>query len=121
MERILIVDDEPVVRRFAARILANEGYGVMEASDGQEALDLFSREGPLDLVLTDIIMPNVTGVELLERLSVLWPGVPVVLMSGYGAEQLAARGIAAPCALLAKPFPPKLLVEEVRRCLPSRF
>jgi two-component system, cell cycle sensor histidine kinase and response regulator CckA len=119
VERILVVDDEPVVRRFAARILASEGYRVTEAADGQEALDLISSEGPLDLVLTDVMMPRLTGVELLELLSVSHPRVPVLLMSGYGASQLAERGIATPCALLTKPFPPRLLLDEVKRCLPS--
>lgn len=118
MQQILVVDDESMVRRFAARILTEGGYGVIEAGDGAEALDLVVRESQqLDLVLTDIMMPRLSGVELLEHLSVVAPGLPVVLMSGFSAGDLTTRGISVPCGLLAKPFPPDRLLDEVRRCL----
>lgn len=118
LQQILVVDDESMVRRFASRILTEGGYGVVEAGDGAEALDLVVRENvSLDLVLTDIMMPRLSGVELLEHLSVVAPGLPVVLMSGFSAGDLTTRGISVPCGLLAKPFPPDRLLDEVRRCL----
>ena len=118
MPQILVVDDEPMVRRFARRILTEGGYGVVEAGDGAEALDLVVRESlPLDLVLSDIMMPRLSGVELVEHLSVVAPGLPVVLMSGFSADDLTSRGISVPCGLLPKPFPPDRLLDEVRRCL----
>lgn len=121
MPQVLVVDDEATVRRFAARVLESEGYVVHEAQDGAEALALV-RAGPsgVDCVVSDVVMPRLTGVELLQALSVCAPSLPVILMSAYGAMQLADRGIAAPCAMLRKPFSPEHLLAEVRRCLAPR-
>ena len=117
-EYALVVDDEPVIRQFAARVLAEDGFGVHEASDGAEALELI-RAGlaDLDVVLSDIVMPRMNGVQLLQSLSTLRPDLPVLLMSGYGTAQLAELGIASPCGVLGKPFSPEVLVAEVRRCM----
>lgn len=119
--RVLIVDDESVIRRFTSRVLADAGYLVVEACDGTEALE-YLREagGELDLVLSDVVMPGLNGVELLEALSTAYPGVPVLLMSGYASAELRERGIAAPCGILAKPFSAEQLLDEVRRCLAGR-
>lgn len=115
---VLVVDDEPVVRRFASRVLAAEGFGVLEAADGESALRLILG-GTVDpaCVVSDVIMPRLNGVQLLQTLSTDRPDLPVILMSGYAAAELERRGIAAPCGVLAKPFPPELLVAEVRRCI----
>lgn len=115
---ILVVDDEPAVRRFASRVLREAGYGVEEAANGVDALSLI-RSGvvELDAVVSDIVMPRMNGVELLHSLSLERPRLPVILMSGYGTEQLTRQGIVSPCGVLAKPFPPDALVAEVRRCL----
>lgn len=119
--RVLVVDDEPGVRHLAVRILAEEGYQVDQASDGHEALEIIKNVGSaVDAVVSDIVMPRVTGIDLLEALSVSHPGLPVVLMSGYGVEQLKQRGIASPCTVLPKPFTPERLVSEVRRCISER-
>ena len=116
--RILVVDDEPVVRRFATRVLKDEGFEVLEAADGAEALQLLHDRVPeVDAVLSDIVMPKLNGVELMQALATTRPLLPVLLMSGYANTQLEGMGIAAPCAVLAKPFPAELLIEEVRRCL----
>jgi DNA-binding NtrC family response regulator len=119
-EYVLVVDDELLIRWFAARVLSEEGFGIHEASDGAEALELI-RAGitAVDLVLSDIVMPRMNGVELLQSLSTLRPDLPVILMSGYGTAQLAELGIASPCGVLAKPFSPEALVAEVRRCIRS--
>jgi two-component system, cell cycle sensor histidine kinase and response regulator CckA len=118
---VLIVDDEPALRRFAARVLSEEGYSILEAADGLEAIQqIDANRSAIDVVVSDIVMPRVTGTELLQQLARRHPTLPVVLMSGYAAAVLLERGIAAPCAVLAKPFTPEQLVDEVRRCLPAR-
>ena len=116
--RILVVDDEPTVRRFASRVLLEAGYLVEEAGDGAAALERV-RGGPVRLhaVVSDIVMPRLNGVELLQALTTTHPDLPVILMSGYATGQLESLGIAAPCAILPKPFSADRLVEEVRRCL----
>jgi two-component system cell cycle sensor histidine kinase/response regulator CckA len=119
---VLVVDDETAVRRFAARVLEREGIGVLEAIDGVEALDLFNNGNPpiIDLVLSDIVMPRLNGVELMQALSVSHPEIPVILMSGYATAALAERGIATPCSIIPKPFPAERLLAEVRRCVGTR-
>ena len=73
--------------------------------------------GGVSVLVSDVVMPRLNGVQLMERLARSHPQLPVVLMSGYANAELTAMGIAAPCALLTKPFTPEVLVEEVRRCL----
>lgn len=115
---VLLVDDETAVRRFAARVLEREGYGVVEATDGAEALELLQGRGTqVDGVVSDIVMPRLNGVELMQALSVSHPGLPVILMSGYATAALSELGIAAPCSILVKPFPAERLLEEVQRCV----
>jgi two-component system cell cycle sensor histidine kinase/response regulator CckA len=116
--RILVVDDEPLVRRFAVRVLEEQGFRVSQAADGAEALRLLLEEPPdVDAVVSDIVMPRLNGVELMQILSSTHPQLPVLLMSGYACGELEGMGIAAPCAILPKPFAPERLVEELRRCL----
>lgn len=116
--RILVVDDEPVVRRFAARVLEAEGFSVFEAADGVDALRMMREEvTAVDVILSDIVMPRLNGVELMQVLAASHPQLPVLLMSGYASGELEGMGIAAPCAILTKPFPAEQLVEAVRRCL----
>lgn len=119
--QVLVVDDEPGVRQLAARILYEEGFGVHEAVDGRDALDFIERgDVSLDAVLSDIVMPRLNGVQLTELLARTHPDLPIVLMSGYGLDELAQRDIAAPCSVLGKPFSPERLVSEVRRCISER-
>ena len=113
---ILVVDDEPFVRRFAARVLQEEGFVVREAGDGEQAIEIV-RAGGVSAVVCDVVMPRLNGVQVMETLARSHPQLPVVLMSGYAALELQGLGIAAPCALLTKPFSADRLVEEVRRCL----
>jgi two-component system cell cycle sensor histidine kinase/response regulator CckA len=117
-EIVLVVDDEPTGRRLARRVLLEDGFEVIEAADGAEALDLVEGSAdPLRVVVSDIVMPKLNGVQLLQRLSITHPELPVILMSGYAGPELAERGIQAPCSLLVKPFKPEELVAEVRRCI----
>jgi CheY-like chemotaxis protein len=117
---ILVVDDEGTVRRFAMRVLEREGYAVVEACDGVEAFELIKQGRTFDALVLDIVMPRMNGVELMQALSTTYPDIPVILMSGYATAALAELGIAAPCAVLAKPFPAERLLEEVRRCTRKR-
>jgi DNA-binding NtrC family response regulator len=118
LESVLVVDDDDGVRRFAARVLREEGYEVREAADGAEALELLRGEASkIAIVVSDIVMPKLNGVQLLQMLSTLQPRLPVILMSGYGTVQLAERNIVSPCGVLGKPFHPDVLLAEVRRCI----
>jgi DNA-binding NtrC family response regulator len=118
---ILVVDDEAAVRRFAMRVLEGEGYVVIEARDGVEALEVIRQGGTsFEVVVSDIVMPRLNGVELMQALLTSHPGLPVILISGYATAVLAELGIAAPCAILPKPFPSERLLEEVRRCIGQR-
>ena len=118
MKSIIVVDDDELVRRLTSRILAEEGFEVLEAEDGDEAMQLAERYGrEIALVVSDIVMPRLNGIELLERLSRWRPSLPVVLMSGYTSQELLDRALTAPCGILHKPFDPERLLEEVRRCL----
>ncbi|HEY3012569.1 MAG TPA: response regulator [Gemmatimonadales bacterium] len=118
---VLVVDDETAVRRFAARVLEREGFGVIEATDGAEALELVQVQGaPIDVVVTDIVMPRLNGVELMQALFLSHPDIPVILMSGYATSALSELGIATPCSILTKPFAAERLLAEVHRCVRSR-
>jgi DNA-binding NtrC family response regulator len=115
---VLVVDDEVAVRRFAARVLERDGYRVYQAADGAEALELIRGQAAVfAVVVSDIVMPRLNGVELLDALSESHPELPVILMSGYATTALADRGIVAPCGIIPKPFPPERLLAEVQRCI----
>jgi DNA-binding NtrC family response regulator len=117
----LVVDDEPGIRHVITRMLLDEGYFVHEAGDGLEALELIRSGNPaMDVVVSDVVMPRLNGVELLQEASRTRPSLPFILISGYGTDELTQRGIAAPCALLNKPFPSERLLAEVRRCIAER-
>lgn len=115
--RVLVVDDEPIVRRIAAQILTAAGFDVLTAVDGQEAYAIASHlDAELSLVLTDVRMPNMDGVELGRALAALRPGLPVLYMSGFGPPASTAQIPAT--AFIEKPFLPDHLLEGVRRVLP---
>lgn len=116
---ILLVDDADEVRRLVAEMLAQAGYRVIQASDGLDALNLWdSHGGDVDLLLTDVVMPHMTGGELARRVSQLRPDVPVVYMSGYSDDRLLQEVCHA--NFLAKPFTSSDLTDKVRRALESR-
>ena len=116
---VLVVDDEAAVRRFACRVLERAGYSVFEAIDGVEALELIQGQTVvLEGVVSDIVMPRMNGVELMQTLSVSRPSLPVILMSGYATSALSELGIVAPCSILTKPFSAESLLAEVNRCIP---
>jgi len=115
---VLVVDDEAAVRRFACRVLERAGYSVFEAIDGLEALELIQGQTvALEVVVSDIVMPRMNGVELMQALALSRPSLPVILMSGYATSALSERGIVAPCGILTKPFLAEHLLAEVDRCV----
>jgi CheY-like chemotaxis protein len=115
-ERILLVDDEAVLRRLARTILLRQGYNVIEASGPVEALELAAAQpDSINLILADVMMPGMRGWEMVERLRVSQPRARVLYMSGYVGELESAADRVRP--LLTKPFRPRDLVDEVRRVL----
>jgi CheY-like chemotaxis protein len=115
---VLVVDDEPHVLSVAARSLERSGFHVLRASDGRSALEMLDGHGPPDLVLTDLMMPGMGGIELGRRLKERWPALPVLYMSGYSVEDLRREGVTGvERELLHKPFTPNSLVERVTATL----
>lgn len=118
-ETVLVVEDEDVVRRLAGRVLSAGGYRVLEAANGKEALAMLDGHGSaLDLVLTDAVMPEMSGAQLAERLAAIQPGVAVVFMSGFTGDEVIRRGLMKPGQpFLEKPFSPDHLLATVRGVL----
>ena len=117
--RVLVVDDEPAVRVVTKRILQRSGYAVLEAAGGVEALDtLREHPGPIHLLLTDVIMPEMNGRDVAQRVRAQRPGIRVVYMSAYSPEAIAHDGLLDEgAAFVRKPFESGLLLQTVRRTL----
>ena len=118
--RVLIVNDEPIVRRLVQAILEHAGFAVIQASDGSEALALFKeRAGQIELLLTDLVMPGMSGIELVNRARAINADLPILFMSGYcdkfvelmngfecisGSEQESEKGAILRCFAENKEF-----------------
>ena len=112
---ILFVDDEDLVLTMGETILTEFGYKVRTANSGQKALALLSRDDVhIDLVITDLVMPIMSGRELIERVREINPGLPVLCASGYGLAPDKRIGL----AYLQKPFTSQELLRQVKRLLP---
>jgi CheY-like chemotaxis protein len=118
-ETILLVEDEAAVRNLAKRILSQKGYRVLEASDGAIALRIAaSHVGEIDLVLTDVAMPNLGGRGMVEELRELSPDLRVLFMSGYPKDEVFPdKAVAARMPYLQKPFTSETLISQVRGAL----
>src|SRR5947207_6769871 len=117
-ETILIAEDEPVVRDLILTTLRRYGYAVLAASDGREAMSILDGDGAgIDLLVSDVVMPNVGGLELLELARSKRPGLPVILISGYSEKLLPAGSVASDVILLEKPFTARQLTDAIRRAL----
>jgi two-component system, cell cycle sensor histidine kinase and response regulator CckA len=115
-ESVLVAEDDPAVRRMVVQILRRSGYSVLEASNGEEALEVALGAGRVDLLVTDAVMPRLGGAALAERLRKKRPSLRVLFISGYsteGARLEAGKGI----SFLQKPFTPSLLAIKVRELL----
>jgi two-component system, cell cycle sensor histidine kinase and response regulator CckA len=114
-ETVLVVEDQPYVRKLTCAILKEFGYQTLEASRGEEALHLAAtHKGPLDLVLTDVIMSGLHGPELANRLKVIRPS-PILFMSGYSGSM--EGGHDPKVGYIRKPFTPDTLARKVREVL----
>jgi PAS domain S-box-containing protein len=118
-ETVLLVEDAAAVRAVARQVLQRQGYRVLEASEGEDALHLAARhQGTIDLVVTDVVMPRVGGRELAERLLAVRPETRVLYMSGYTDDSVVRHGILeGGVAYLQKPFSPEGLARKVREVL----
>ncbi|MGH2891926.1 MAG: PAS domain S-box protein [Solirubrobacteraceae bacterium] len=112
---LLLVEDEPALRMLVVTMLEEGGYVVLQAGNGLDAIALAERHrGNIDLLLTDVVMPRLSGPELAQKLRALRPGLEVLFMSGYNDSRLVHRGVEeANVNLLVKPFSPDELVERV--------
>ncbi len=121
-ETILVVEDQVEVRQLAVEVLRSYGYQVLEAANGGDALLLCERNSaPIHLMVTDVIMPGMTGRELAQRLQQIRPDTKVLYISGYAAEVIANKGILEHgVAYLPKPFAPNSLARKVREVLGNR-
>jgi signal transduction histidine kinase/CheY-like chemotaxis protein len=113
---IILVEDETLVREITARVLGRAGYNVLEAGDGEEAIQLVRRHnGHIDLVITDVVMARMGGLELARRVAKEQPGLPILLMSGYSAEEMPENDLTI--GFLQKPFTPRELLQKVATLL----
>jgi len=110
---ILVVDDDPDVREYAISVLEDLGYRVLSAPDGEAALHVLERDGRVDLLFTDIVMPGLSGFEVARRAVEVVPKLKILFASGY-ATDLTPAG-----RLLKKPYRPQQLGSEIASLLPS--
>jgi two-component system cell cycle sensor histidine kinase/response regulator CckA len=122
-ETILLVEDEDVVRSLARKILEHAGYNVLDASRGEEAVRMCQeRAEPIDLLLTDIVMPETSGKGVADRLCEMLPGLRVLFMSGYTDEAIVHHGVLdSNVEFIQKPFTPADLAKKVREVLDSEL
>ena len=116
---MLLVEDDEAVRRLAGEALRRAGYRVAEASAGEAALEIVRNAArPIDLLITDVVLPGIHGGDLWREAELLRPELRVLFISGYPADVAANRGLLDPAVeFLAKPFKPAALVERVRAVL----
>ena len=118
MARILAVDDSPAMRQMVSVTLRSAGHEVVEAFDGREALDIAKKQPPVDLVITDINMPNMDGITLVKELRLLahYQGVPLLVLTTEASAQKKQEGKAAGATgWIVKPFNPERLLATVAR------
>ena len=120
--RVLLVEDDEMVRNLAARLLTLDGYVILEAGSADQALVLTEHgDAAIDLLLTDVLMPGMSGIELAQKLRERFPGLPTVFMSGYATELLAKQGLRPDAGgFVAKPFSTEALREAVREAVGAR-
>ena len=117
--RVLVVDDEESIRDLCALVLSRAGYTVITAPSGEDAVALLTREA-FALVISDIRMPGISGLEVLERAKATYPEIRVVLITGFGTPQMLTRAQQSGAdRILTKPFNPMELLAAVREILPQ--
>ena len=118
-QTIALVEDEPAVRELATRVLRGRGYNVIPAENGRQALDVLGRyPNRVDMLVTDVVMPEMGGRDLADRVGMMRPGVKVLFMSGYSTDAVEQQGVLAHgSAFLEKPFSPDSLLRKVKDIL----
>jgi CheY-like chemotaxis protein len=121
-ETVLLVEDEPGMRKMVRGILEHHGYQVLEAQSGAQALEIeASHQARIDLLLTDVVLPGMSGREVAEAMVAIRPGLKVLYLSGYTDHVVIDRGVLVPGAsFLEKPFSPELLARKIREVLDNR-
>ena len=121
LRTILVVDDEQDILNIVETALNREGFAVVQALDGNMALELFRKlAAPVDLLLTDVVMPGISGPMLVDQLLAMQPSLPVLFMSGYDDRQIVQRYVLKEgFALLSKPFSLESLCQKVNELLPT--
>ena len=118
--RVLLVDDNELIREMAADVLADEGMQVVQAGDAEQGLDQLRAQPGFDLLLTDVRLPGMSGRDLADEARALTPTLPVIFMTGYAEEALERPDFLGPgMQLLRKPFSLADLMAMVRGCLPQ--
>ncbi len=122
-ETILVVEDEFMVRELVCDTLRTSGYTVLEAANGKQAIEVFSsNKDKIDMVLTDVIMPEMSGRKMIETLYEAYPNITALYMSGYTDDAIIKHGVLEPgMAYIQKPFSPKALIQKVRQVLEDKF
>jgi CheY-like chemotaxis protein len=115
--KVLVAEDNPAVREFIVRSLSSVGYAVTAAIDGQQALDMLARE-KFDVLVTDIVMPNVDGIALAMKAVRMFPNLRIVMISGYAQERMRAHNLESLVhKIIAKPFSLEEICEAVKNAL----
>jgi CheY-like chemotaxis protein len=121
-KNILVVDDEPEVRKLVAAMVTQFGYTVLTADSGEHALTLYKNHAPLELLITDVVAPGMSGPMLAEKLTALQPNLKVLYISGYDNTKLVQKYVVEKGhALLAKPFTVKELRAKMAELLHSKL
>src|SRR5882672_1678468 len=115
--RVLVAEDNPVVREFIVRSLLSAGYKITAVADGQQALDMLAQE-KFDVLVTDIVMPNLDGIALALKAVRLYPDLRIVMISGYAQERMRAHNLDALVhRIIAKPFSLEEICDAVKGSL----
>ena|ERR1041384_283556 len=115
---ILVVDDEPEIRKLVGAMVSNFGYAVLTADSGEHALRIYQKNGPIDLLITDVVAPGMSGPMLADKLTELQPGLKVLYISGYDNTHVVQKYVVDKGhELLAKPFTVEEIQSKVREIL----
>jgi DNA-binding NtrC family response regulator len=118
LPKVLVVDDEPEIRKLVAAMLARNGYRVLSADSGENALKLFKSNPDTELLLTDVVSPGMSGPMIADEIVLLKPEIKVLFMSGYDSTQVVQRYVIEKgYSLLTKPFTMEQLEAKVRAVL----
>ena len=121
-ETVLVVEDEDLVRKLMRTILESRGYAVLDARGGDEGFQVCrNHQGPIHVLITDVVMPRMNGKEVAKRLRSIYPDIRVLYVSGYTADAIDQRGVLETgIQFLQKPFTPLVLTNRVRELLDTR-